>query len=654
MENLAAPQILAQPQLQVVQPGELASFSVLVADTSGLTYQWLFNGANISAATSDTLLLSNVSTNNQGQYSVVLSNGSGSVTSASAALMIDSRGCGMPDSWQLAYFGNLTNTATGDFDGDGVSNLQEFLDGTNPTNSASADYRLSVSNDGGLVTAVPDQPSYTNGQVITLTATGSFHAWTGDVLTRSNTITLTMTNNKVLFAHFTPIDFYWTGPSGGDWNIATNWTPNLVPGTNDNALIAYTSATVNVSSNTGAGNLTLGSPGASPQLAGSGTLTLYGTSTWVAGTMAGSGRIVVAPGATLNMGSPGGVSLFTCTLENAGTVLWTGSANLTSGLGAVITNDPEALFEVQNNASFNYTGGSNCRFDNAGTFRKDTGSGTTSFSAQFSFNNYGAVQIQSGTLLCSDVLVNNGTVTLSPGTTNRLSDGGSATGTFTAPATSLVEWPAATYTLNPGAQLNGPGLYQVSGSASLAANTAVPLQNLNLFATLAGTGVVTVGNVLNWTNGMMSGTGRTLIAPGAKLNMGSAGGVSLFTRTLENAGTVLWTGSANLTSGTGAVITNDPGALFEVQNNASFNYTGGAACRFDNAGTFRKDTGTSTTSFSTGFGLNNYNTMDIRSGIVAASGGYACTPNSTLNLRARRHRPRGRATVNSKRPVRSH
>src|SRR5262245_57256653 len=36
------PQILAQPQNQVVEPGESASFSVVVADTRGLSYQWRF------------------------------------------------------------------------------------------------------------------------------------------------------------------------------------------------------------------------------------------------------------------------------------------------------------------------------------------------------------------------------------------------------------------------------------------------------------------------------------------------------------------------------------------------------------------------------------------------------------------------------------
>jgi hypothetical protein len=63
-ESLAPPQVLAQPQMQVVQPGELASFFVVAADTSGLAYQWLFNGTNLSGATSDALLISNVSSNN--------------------------------------------------------------------------------------------------------------------------------------------------------------------------------------------------------------------------------------------------------------------------------------------------------------------------------------------------------------------------------------------------------------------------------------------------------------------------------------------------------------------------------------------------------------------------------------------------------------
>ena len=50
---------------------------------------------------------------------------------------VDSDGDGLPDGWEMSYFGNLGEAGTGDFDGDGQNNLAEFLAGTDPTNSAS-------------------------------------------------------------------------------------------------------------------------------------------------------------------------------------------------------------------------------------------------------------------------------------------------------------------------------------------------------------------------------------------------------------------------------------------------------------------------------------------------------------------------------------
>ena len=51
----------------------------------------------------------------------------------------DSDGDGLPDSWELQYFGNLNQSANDDPDGDGLTNLQEFQQGRNPTKSALAD-----------------------------------------------------------------------------------------------------------------------------------------------------------------------------------------------------------------------------------------------------------------------------------------------------------------------------------------------------------------------------------------------------------------------------------------------------------------------------------------------------------------------------------
>jgi hypothetical protein len=399
-ETIALPQILGQPQLQVVMPGELASFSVVVADTRGVSFQWQFNGANMPAATNDALLLANVSTNFEGVYSVVVANASGSVTSAPAALMIDSRGVGMPDSWQLTYFGNLNQSPGGDFDGDGVSNLREFLDGTNPTNRASLLFQLTLFSDGGHVTVNPSRFSFTNGETVTLTATAFppniFHGWIGDIVTASNSVTLTMTNNKTVYALLG--SFYniaWTNLVGGDWRVASNWMPNIVPGSNDNVFITNIVA-VTLNNPADCANLTFGRSTTAPTLSGNGTLTLHGTVSWVQGTFSGSGKTVIDTGATLNLANSSQVNLTSRTLENGGTILWTAGGNIALNT-AVLTNGLGALFATQGAGSLVFLAGFS-RFDNAGTFRKSVNTGMTSVANFISFNNYGTVDIRSGVL----------------------------------------------------------------------------------------------------------------------------------------------------------------------------------------------------------------------------------------------------------------
>ncbi len=103
------PVILRQPAMQVVGPGRTASFSVVVADSFSVNYQWRFEGTNISGATKDALLLTNATAASEGNYSVVVANAGGSVTSAPAMLYWDSVGDGLPDSWKIQYFGSITN-----------------------------------------------------------------------------------------------------------------------------------------------------------------------------------------------------------------------------------------------------------------------------------------------------------------------------------------------------------------------------------------------------------------------------------------------------------------------------------------------------------------------------------------------------------------
>jgi hypothetical protein len=82
------PSIITQPVSQSVTAGQIANFSVATTG-SAVTYQWMKNGVAISGANS-----SNYSTpittvtDNSAQFSVVLSNASGTVTSKSALLTV--------------------------------------------------------------------------------------------------------------------------------------------------------------------------------------------------------------------------------------------------------------------------------------------------------------------------------------------------------------------------------------------------------------------------------------------------------------------------------------------------------------------------------------------------------------------------------------
>src|SRR5206468_948217 len=116
---------------------------------------------------------------------------------------------------------------------------------------------------------------------------------------------------------------------------------------------------------------------------------------------------------------------------------------------------------------------------------------------------------------------------------------------------------------------------------------------------------------MNWSAGSMSGTGRTFVTAGATLTIANPSTVYLAQRTLENAGTILWTGTADLSGSAGAVITNRAGALFSVQNSANFVAFPGTAPRFDNAGTFRKSGSAGTTVIAPFYpiGFNNYGTV---------------------------------------------
>lgn len=84
-----APSITSQPTGVTANALSSAQFNVAANGSALLSYQWRRNGVNLGGATGSTLTLNNVSTNDQGDYTVVVSNGAGSVTSVAATLTVN-------------------------------------------------------------------------------------------------------------------------------------------------------------------------------------------------------------------------------------------------------------------------------------------------------------------------------------------------------------------------------------------------------------------------------------------------------------------------------------------------------------------------------------------------------------------------------------
>ncbi|MGD0519383.1 MAG: PEP-CTERM sorting domain-containing protein, partial [Thermoguttaceae bacterium] len=86
------------------------------------------------------------------------------------------------------------------------------------------------------------------------------------------------------------------------------------------------------------------------------------------------------------------------TLENQGTIIYTGTPYLLYGInGAILDNTAQGLIDLKNDRSFlPLWAGVKSTITNAGTFRKSAGTGTTITPAVF--NNTGTVEVQSGTL----------------------------------------------------------------------------------------------------------------------------------------------------------------------------------------------------------------------------------------------------------------
>ncbi|WP_428623320.1 putative Ig domain-containing protein [Sedimenticola sp.] len=95
-----------------------------------------------------------------GSYTINFVASDGQLNASQAATIVvnplwDTDGDGMADAWELAHFGNLDRDGTGDFDGDGTSDLQEYLDGSDPASGPQSPVIQSPLHDVEVATQTP-------------------------------------------------------------------------------------------------------------------------------------------------------------------------------------------------------------------------------------------------------------------------------------------------------------------------------------------------------------------------------------------------------------------------------------------------------------------------------------------------------------------
>jgi hypothetical protein len=271
---------------------------------------------------------------------------------------------------------------------------------------------------------------------------------------------------------------------------------------------------------------------------------------------------------------------------------------------AVLRIRPLATFEFDTDAAIvnnPYVGG--YRVDNEGLFQKSAGTGTSRVDVPL--NNTGTVAVHTGILRLN-------------------AESGTSSGAFEIDAGAVLEF--AGHTLAPGATFAGDGLVRVPdpGHVILAAGAASSITDFEMaggYSVVLGSGDLQITETLNWLGGYFETSGTTLLAATCATTLsGSAEKGALF-GTLNNAGTLTWTGDGalNLAYGT---LNNLAGASFTVQTDADALYGG----TFNNAGTFTKLGSFGETVISAVF--NNTNLVDVQSGRLTVSG-YAQTAGTT-------------------------
>lgn len=202
-----APTITTQPANRSVTVGKPATFTVTASGAPKLTYQWRKNGTSVRGATSASYTTAATTASDKGiQFTVVVKNSAGSVTSNPASLTVSKIGTlVLSSSTSKLNFGNVSISS---------SSAQHII----LTNAGSSDVTISqvLVAGAGFNSTASNGLTLSPGQITTLTSTfapSASGAATGKVTVSSNA-----SNSPA------SISLSGTGVAAGVHSVALSWT----------------------------------------------------------------------------------------------------------------------------------------------------------------------------------------------------------------------------------------------------------------------------------------------------------------------------------------------------------------------------------------------------------------------------------------------